>query len=328
MGTITAADPASRQLSLQTDPGEVYAVKVLEEAKVQKIAPGQTDLTKAEAIDFAMVAKGDRVLARGQQDAAAKTLLAAHIIVISKQSIASRDANRQQEWKTKSLAGVVKTVEPLTIQSRGNTLWNAETTSVASVMKYADDSSKFTDASAAKISDLRPGDQIRVLGARDVEKKSVAATEIVFGRFKTIGGEIKKLNVPESTLTLYDLTTKKNITIQVSPEARLARLTGGPGGGSPGFGPRGGAPNGPLAATPRGPSSAGGPDPGMLLERLPPAKFSDLQTGDAAVLTIGRGANGAPVALTLVAGLDFLLRASNQQATQMISNWNVEGGLQ
>jgi hypothetical protein len=66
----------------------------------------------------------------------------------------------------------------------------------------------------------------------------------------------------------------------------------------------------------------------MVLDRLPPAKFADLQTGDAVVLTIGKAKSSRPVALSLVAGLDFLLRAPAQQASQMIANWNMEGGLQ
>jgi hypothetical protein len=72
----------------------------------------------------------------------------------------------------------------------------------------------------------------------------------------------------------------------------------------------------------------GGPDPSMLLDRLPPAKFSDLQSGDAVVLTLGKPGASRPVALSLVAGLDFLLRAPAQQASQMIANWNMDGGLQ
>ena len=330
MGTITVADIANRQISLQTDQAELYAVKVLPEAKIERIAPGQTDLTKAETIQIAAIAKGDRILARGQQDAAAKTLLATQIIVIPRQSIDSRDAARQQEWKSSSLAGIVKTTSPLTIQSKGNIAWNIDTATVKAVHRYADDSSKFANAKPAELGDLQPGDQLRVLGPRDPEAKTVKAAEIVFGRFTTLGGEIKSIDPQSQTLTVFDLSTKKNISIQVSREARMTRLPGTSGGGSPGGGPRGAAPNGPQGAGPRGPgsSSGGGPDPSMLLERLPPAKFSDLQSGDAVVLTVGKPNNSKLVALTIVAGLDFLLRAPAQQATQMIANWNVDGGLQ
>lgn len=343
LGTITAADIENRQLSLQTDQGDLYAVKVLPEAKVQRIAPGQTDLTKAEAIEITTLTKGDRVLARGQQDATAKTLLAAQIIVIPKQSLESRDAARQQEWKTASIAGVVKSVNPLTVQSRGNVTWSVDTATLKSIHQYADDSSKFANAKVAKLEELQPGDQLKVLGSRDAEAKTVKAAEIVFGRYSTMGGEIKSIDAANQTLTVFDLSTKKNVVVQVSREARLTRLPGGPGGGSPGFGPRGSAPNGPQGAGPRGPGGpgagaggprgaggpgGGGPDPSMLLDRLPPAKFADLQSGDAVVLTIGKAKSSRPVALSLVAGLDFLLRAPAQQASQMIANWNMEGGLQ
>jgi len=330
MGTITAADLPNRQISLRTDNGELYAVKVLPEAKVQRIAPGQSDLTKAESIDPATIGKGDRILARGQQDASAKTLLAGQIIVIPKQSLESRDAARQQEWKSGALAGVVKTVNPLTMQGKGNVSWTVDTAAVKTIHQYADDSSKFANAHTAALTEIQPGDQIKVLGSRDPETKSIKALEIVFGRFATLGGEIKSIDAANQSLTVYDLSTKKSITIQVSRDARITRLPGSSGGGSPGFGPRGAAPNGPQGAGPRGPGfgSGGGPDPSMLLDRLPPAKFSDLQSGDAVLLTVGKSNTARPVALSLVAGLDFLLRAPAQQASQVIANWSMDGGLQ
>lgn len=317
LGTITVSDAAARQISLQTDQGELYAIKVLPEAKVQRIAPGQTDLTKAEAIGIETLSKGDRVLARGQQDAAAKTLLAGQIVVIPKQSIESRDAARQQEWRTGALAGVVKTVNPLTVQSKGNLVWTLDTAAVKTVHQYAEDSSKFANAKPAQLTDLQPGDQLKVLGPRDAESKTVKAAEIVFGRFTTLGGEIKHIDIPNQTLTIYDLSTKKNVTVQVSREARMTRLAGGPGGAAS-RGPGGGG----------GGGGGGRPDPSALLDRLPPAKFTDLQTGDAVVLTVGKAGSPKPVALSLVAGLDFLLRAPAQQASQMIANWNMDGGLQ
>jgi len=331
MGTISAADTAKGQISLRTDQGEMYAIKVLPEAKLQRIAPGQTDLTKAEAIEAAALAVGDRILARGQQDAAAKTMLAGQIVVIPKQSLESRDAARQREWKTNSVSGVVKTVNPLTVQSRGNVVWAVDTSANKVIHRYSDESSKFASAKAVGIDDLRPGDQLKILGTRNAEAKTVQSAEIVFGRYQTLGGEIKSMDAASQTLTVYDLATKKNITIQVSQEARITRLPGNPGGGSPGNGPRGAAPNGPQGSGPRGPGfpgGGGGPDPSMLLERLPPAKFADLQSGDAVVLTVGKADTSRPVALSLVAGLDFLLRAPAQQASQMIANWNMDGGLQ
>jgi hypothetical protein len=246
--TIAAADLPNRQISLQTDQGDLYSIKVLPEAKVQRIA-----LTKAEPIEIGTIAKGDRILARGQQDAAAKTLLAGQIIVIPKQSLKSRDAARQQEWTTGALAGVVKTVNALTIQAKGNFAWTIDTAGVKAVHQYADDSSKFANAGAAELTELQPGDQLKVLGPRDTESKTVKAAEIVFGRFTTMGGETKSIDAANESLTVYDLSTKKNITTQVSREARMTRLPGSSGGGSPGFGPRGAAPNGPQGAGPRGP---------------------------------------------------------------------------
>src|ERR1700677_3000646 len=60
LGTVTAINGDT--LSVKTDAGQVNTVEVPSTAQLKRIAPGQTDLSKAEALDFGSIAVGDRVL--------------------------------------------------------------------------------------------------------------------------------------------------------------------------------------------------------------------------------------------------------------------------
>jgi hypothetical protein len=60
LGTVTAI--SGDTLTVKTDAGQVNTVEVPSSAQLKRIAPGQTDLTKAEALDFSSIATGDRVL--------------------------------------------------------------------------------------------------------------------------------------------------------------------------------------------------------------------------------------------------------------------------
>ncbi len=50
LGTVTAINGDT--LSVKTDAGQVNTVEVPSSAQLKRIAPGQTDLSKAEALDF------------------------------------------------------------------------------------------------------------------------------------------------------------------------------------------------------------------------------------------------------------------------------------
>ncbi len=60
LGSITAI--SGDTLTVKTDKGDCSKCEVPSTAQLKRIAPGQTDLSKAEALDFGSLAVGDRVL--------------------------------------------------------------------------------------------------------------------------------------------------------------------------------------------------------------------------------------------------------------------------
>ena len=63
-------------LTLTTDPGTDVAVQIVSNAKMVRVAPGQTDLKSATPIQLADLHVGDRILVRGQPSGDGKSFVA------------------------------------------------------------------------------------------------------------------------------------------------------------------------------------------------------------------------------------------------------------
>ncbi|HEY4660929.1 MAG TPA: hypothetical protein VIG91_05455 [Terriglobales bacterium] len=108
--------------------------------------------------------------------------------------------------------------------------------------------------------------------------------------------------------------------------------TPGTGAAGPGRGPgnwrgqkgQGGSPDG----SPRGESyrrGGGSPDFQQMLSRMPSIAISDLQKGDAVMLVATEGtANSAPIAITLISGVEPILAAApGGAAASILTPWNL-----
>lgn len=340
LGVVTEVTPDKRLVALRNDAGDIYGAVAGDGAQVLRIAPGERDLSKAEKIDFAAIAVGDRLLVRGEVTAGTKTVVARTLIVMSKAAIVSRESKERDAWRTQSLAGVVKKIDAgaraVTMTARaagapGTTKeWAVTLKPEASLMRYSDDSVKYADAKPSAFEALREGDQLRVRGARDETASTIAAEALVFGSFRTVAGEIKSVNVEKREITITDLQTKKPLMIHVGEDAGVRKMPAFPGGGGGGPGPGGGGRG--MMMRGGGPPGGGGggmmPDFQRMIERMPPAGLKDLQQGDAVILSVAKGADASHVnAITLVAGVDFLLRASPAALGQMVAGWNLDMGM-
>jgi hypothetical protein len=215
------------------------------------------------------------------------------------------------------LAGIVKSVDAgtreITLTTRGPKEWKVSVAPAVPFMRYADTSVKYADAKPSELDAVHVGDQLRVIGARDEAGSKVTAESVVFGSFRTVAGEIKSLNAEKHEVTITDLQSKKPLVIAISGEANLRKMPPMPmraGGGGPGR-PGGGM-----------------PDMQRMVERLPSATVDDFKQGDAVIVSVAKGADETHVkAITFVAGVDFLLRASPQALGQMVAGWNLEMGM-
>src|ERR1700692_2279181 len=110
LGSIRSIEGS--RLSLSTDQGGELVVKVQPGARLLRLAPGQTDLKSAVAIQPGDLQVGDRVLVRGKMDADGASLDAASVLVMKQEDIAQRKQQELGDWQRRSVGGLVQQVDP------------------------------------------------------------------------------------------------------------------------------------------------------------------------------------------------------------------------
>ena len=329
LGAVSAFHADSAEIEIKPETGDAVRVRISASTIVKKVAPGQTDLSKAEDIRVTDVALGDRVLvtlALDQKEAR-------RIIVIPANDITKRDAADRADWLKRGVAGVVTAVSgnEVSVELRslgGATKYTVTASPRTTFKRYASDSVRFSDAKPSKLEELSVGDQIRARGEKSADGMKVDADEVVFGTFLSRAGTISALNPATRELTIKDLANNKPVTVKFTADSVVKRmpdaaamqgmLAGGRGGAAPsGPPPAGPVPAGaPSAGAPgrgpaagRGPGGTRGPDIAQMLDLLPPIRFEDLKTGEIIVVSAIRGAKADQItAITFLANAETLVQ--------------------
>jgi hypothetical protein len=347
LGTVTAINGDT--LTVKTDAGQVNTVEVPSTAQLKRISPGQTDLSKAEALDFGSIAVGDRVLVNLDPNATSGAPQALRVIAIKQADVAQKQQTETAQW-TQGVHGLVKSVDAAAGVIQVNVRVGAatkevavNTTSATVLKRYAPGSVRFDQAQPAPITSIQPGDQLWARGTKSADGSSIAADGIVSGSFLSIAGTILGTDTTASTLTVKDLATKKPVTIHITGDAQLQRLPdtmaailaarlkggqagGGQTGGGQGGGQGTGAGAGRSSANGAGGAAGGGGgrmDLETVLERAPAIQLASLQKGEAVMIVATQDASGVS-AVKLLAGVEPLLEAP--QAQDLLSNWSLSSG--
>ena len=345
-GTITAI--SGNTLTVKIDANGERLVEVPSTAAIKRIAPGQKDLSTAAAIPFSDLAIGDRVLVTPDPKATGPTAQALRIIAMKQSDLALKQQKDREDWQRRGVGGLVKSVDSaggviVLTSGAGATAKTitVHTTKATILKRYAPASVQFDEAKPAPIDAIHAGDQLRARGTRNADGTELTAEEAVSGTFRNISGTIASMDSAASTLTVKDLTTKKQVTIHITAEAQMRRLpemmarilatrlkgTSSEGGaGASGAGARpeyvSGAPQQRNGGGGRG--QAGGGDPEQMLSRLPPIQLADLKKGDAIMLVSTDGATDV-TAITLLAGVEPLLEAP-AASQSLLNNWSMNSG--
>jgi hypothetical protein len=223
-----------------------------------------------------------------------------------------------------------------------------------SLRRYASGSVKFDDAKTSTFDEIKPGDQLRARGTKSDDGNSFTPVEVVTGSFRNVSGTISAVDAGAGTLTVADLISNKTITVRVSPDTQLRKLTApmaqmiaarlkgaGSGGAPPTSAPpqaggagsaaapassgSGGTPTG--ASSNRGGGGGGGArgDLQQVLSRLPASGLNDFQKGDAVLIVATSSPSDANfLAITIVGGVEPILQASPQgQVSSILSPWSL-----
>jgi Domain of unknown function (DUF5666) len=355
LGTIKSI--SGNSLVLASDAGVETTVDVRDSTKIVRIAPGQKDLKDAQPIALTDLQTGDRILVRGKAGDDNKTFSATSIVAMKKADIAEKQSRERDVWQKSGVGGLVNNVDAAAgvISITSPSLREKKTVIVrvtkdTILRRYAPGSVKFDDAKPAPLAEIRPGDQLRARGEKSADGNELTAQEIVSGSFRNISGTISSLDNAQSTITVHDLATKKNVAVKITSESQLRKLpapmaqriaqrlngSGGANGGASGdqagsgqaaartgamaapaakeTAAASGQANGDFGGRGRGMSGGaggGGADLQQMISRMPASTIADLQKGDA-VMLVGTDASGsnAVTAITLLAGVEPILQGS------------------
>ena len=351
----TVKSTSATGLTLTTTAGQDVVVTIPDAVKVLVVAPGSKDLKSATPGTLSDVAAGDKVLVVGDPSTDGAGVTATRVILMKAGAIAATHQAEEEAW-SKGGGGIVKSVDPalgsIEIASGAKSV-TVRVTPQTIVRRYSGDSVRFADAKVSTIAEIHKGDQLRVRGAKTADGTVITADELVTGMFKNYSGLLSATDATAGTVTLKDLKTGKTVTVAVGPNSDVrrippmlaervaARMKGGaPGGapmGGPGAhaGPPPGPPNGPPAGPQGGPGEDGaarersaGSDLSQMLSRLPTETVAGLKVGDAVMIvaTSPTSDTETPMAVTLLAGVDAILRASPSGQTMTLSPWSLGGG--
>ncbi len=306
-GEVVSIGAGARQMALKTASGEVVTVVLDEKATVKGVPPGETTLGSAVDVSPGAIAVGDQVYARGRVAADRSSVTALQLIVMSRADIARKQEREREEWKRRSIAGVVSAADTaarelmLRMQQReGGGLVVVRAGAGTKFLRYEDGTVKFVDARPSSFEQIRVGDHVRVLGERGADGKSFASEVVVSGAFRTVLGSVKGVNRETGEILLLDALNGRQLTVAVVRDTSLLRL-----------------PPETAKALARAAQEAneGGQRANSPVElhavlgHLPPLSLAELKEGDVIVTTAAAAAEAPRVtAIVLVSGAEPFLK--------------------
>ncbi len=352
-------------ITLTTDAGADVSVTIQPTTRLMRLAPGQTDLKTATAIQLSDVQVGDRMLVGGTPADDGKSVAATTAVIMKKSDVAEKQQHDREEWQKNGVGGVVKAVDVAsgTITLSTGTLGAPNTMAVhvskeTIIRRYAPDSVKFDDAKPGTLEQVKVGDQLRARGTKSADGKELTAAEIVSGTFRSIAASVLSSDAANNTITVTDLANRRPVTLKIAPDSQMhqlpamfaqriaMRLKGGTPPSQGGTNSTGGAaarsqdggarPSGGAGSAgesrPAGGSGGGhpggAPDFQQMLNRMPAVELSQLQKGDAVMIVATEGTAESPSqVIILLSGVEpILTAASPSAASTILSPWNLSAG--
>jgi hypothetical protein len=346
-GTVTAVDAQNKQVSIKTDQGESMTASATDRTLVLRIPPGETDPKKGAKITLGDVAAGDRVVAVSKQPIQAPKMDASALLILTKSDLAAIQQKDQEDWKKRGTTGMVTAVDAaaktVTIKSGPRTL-TVKATDKTDFHRYSPDSARFADSTPSNFAEIKPNDQLRVLGNKSEDGTAITAERVVFGTFRQIAATVISVDETTKEVKVTDLANKKGpvLTLRVNTDSTMKKLPEmqarmlarryAPGAGGRGEGGGGGDRGGMMMG--RGSGEGGGMarggrggDVGQMLDSLPPVPISELKKGDAVMVSTTAGSDPNRVTVVmLLAGVEPILTAAPTATVDLMGSWNLGGG--
>lgn len=369
IGTVTAVDNATHAITVKQDKtGTEQKVQIGSTKTLLKVEPGAKDLKSAVRITADDLQVGDRVDVRGMKSAEDANAITARSVVL----MTARDLQRAHQaeaaaWQH-STPGVVTSVDPasgtleMTVKAPGaSRSVKVETSKTTQFSRYSPETPQ--TPAVSEFAQIRPGDQLRVIGTTGNDGSTITAERVYSGAFRTINGTITSIASDGKSLTVKNLATKQPVELALNDHTEIRKLPpqmammlarrlnpslrarpgsegqhGGPPQAEPGEAgarppsPESGAEErGPghnmRGESPAGRSAMAGGNISQMIEKLPPIAISDLKPGDAVVISgVETGAGDSRLLATnIVAGVEPILQSapSGQRGSQATGDWGL-----
>lgn len=310
-------------LTVKSDDASSVQVEVGPDSQIKKLPVGSTDFTNAVTGSVSDLDKGDRVLVSAAV-ADSGSAMAKVLYVMKASDIGKQLAEEQADWRKRGLGGVVRSVDliakTVTISlasPTGTKNVTIKVTSDTALKRYATDSVKFADAKAASLEMIQVGDQLTARGNLSSDGATMAAEELVTGSFRSFSAQITKIDATGSALTVKDLASKLTVTVAVTNNTEMHRLTPEVAAS---FAARakGSVPNS------RQNDSA---DLMQVVGSMPTVKLAELKPGDALMIAATAShTSNSTTAITLLSGVEPILRASPSDAPMALNPWSLSSG--
>jgi len=353
LGTITAVDKAAKTVTVKEDKtGTVEVIQLTSTKTLLKVEPTAKDLKSAVRITSDDLEEGDRVDVRGTKvEETPITLSAKSVILMSARDLEVTHKEQAAAW-AKATSGRVTAVDPasgkITVEARLGGAPAPITVQTAAATEFTRYDPATGKPAPSQISQIQPGDQLKVLGDKNADGTAVTGQKVYTGAFRTLSVTVTAIGADGKSITAKDLATKKDVQIDLNTDASIHKLTpmmagflarrlnpsaagtmpaGAPAGGPPaGAMPAGGPPaGGPPSG---GPGGAGRGDISQMIDRTPTIALTDLKPGDALVISgVATGAdNSKLLANTIIAGVEPILQSAPAQrggGRSMGSDWGL-----
>src|SRR5437762_10600029 len=269
LGTITSFNRDTKAIEVKPDNAAPVPVKLLANTVIQRIAPGETNLRSAVAIELSEVTIGDRVLVT----LAANGADVLRIVVMAATDIAKRDDADRQDWNKRGISGIVsgKNGNQILLKiktPRGDVQQTIAVSDKTKFRRYSPDSVKFADAKMSKADEVSVGDQIRARGEKSADGLRVDAEEVVSGTFLTKAGLVVSADAPGKEITVKELGSGKPFVIKVTTDSTIKQM--------------------PNVADGRG-GARPGANVGQIVEALPAGKIEDIKAGTSVIVSSTKG---------------------------------------
>lgn len=370
VGEITDIDVTAKTITVKDDATKAEVAVNLGSVKtILRVPPGEKDPKKFTKIELGDLNSGDRVALRGRKGEGTAPFVATSVLQMTAGDLEKTHQAEVADWQKRGSTGSLVSVD-----AASNTALMTERTAdgtksvtlklpaTVQYIRYSPASVKYADAKPSSIADLRPGDQVRVLGTKSDDGSSIAVERMISGAFRTVPATITSISVDGKELKITDLRNKEPVTVTLTDESAVRRLPtmmaqmlasrvnpqaaaamgagGAEGTGAAGNQPRtrpagqgaagqGAAGQGvaPGGGAPGGAPGAGGhqnSDLTQMVERLPKVPISELKVGDAVVVSGGTQDNGKLTAINIIAGVEPLFVSAPPRTGGQTGSWNLD----